>query len=41
MVNSTFVKRTKEKLLPEPTGISYAIPIRHALKLLQANGLIR
>jgi len=41
MVNSTFVKRTKEKLLPEPTGISYAIPIRHALKLLQEKGLAR
>ena len=40
VVNSTFVKRTKEKLLPEPTGITYAIPIRHARKLLQKKGLI-
>ena len=40
MVNSAFVKRTKEKLLSEPTGISYAIPIGYARKLLQQEDLI-
>jgi S1-C subfamily serine protease len=40
VVNSVFVKGTKEKILREPTGISYAIPIRHAKALLGKIGLL-
>ena len=36
IVNSVFVKTTKERILVEPSGISYAIPIRYAKALLEA-----
>ncbi len=36
IVNSVFVKTTKERILNEPSGISYAIPIRYAKALLEA-----
>ncbi len=35
IVNSTFVKRSKEYALTAPSGISYAIPITHAQRLLE------
>lgn len=35
IVSSVFVKASKESVLSEPSGISYAIPIRHALALLR------
>jgi S1-C subfamily serine protease len=34
ILSSTFVKETKEKILSDPSGISYAIPIRHLNVLL-------
>jgi S1-C subfamily serine protease len=34
VVNSVFVKGTKEALLKHPSGISYAIPVRYVRKLL-------
>lgn len=34
VVSSVFVKESKEKLLQDPSGIAYAIPIRHAIPLL-------
>ncbi len=39
ILNSTFVKETKERALSEPTGISFAIPVVYLHKLLQKQGL--
>lgn len=35
IINKVFVQETKENLLTKPSGISYAIPIRHAEGLLK------
>ncbi len=35
IVNSVFVKDTKERVLQDPSGITYATPIRHAKALLK------
>ncbi len=35
IINKVFVQGTKENLLSQPSGISYAIPIRHAEALLK------
>lgn len=35
VINSVYVKRTKEKILQDPSGITYAIPIRHARALMR------
>lgn len=35
IVSIVFVKDSKERVLQDPSGISYAIPIRHAVKLLE------
>jgi serine protease Do len=35
VVSMAFVKRTKESALSEPSGISYAVPIKYAIQLLQ------
>ncbi len=34
VINSVFVKASRESALSQPTGISYAIPIRHAIELM-------
>lgn len=34
VVNMVFVKSTKENVLSEPSGISYAIPVRHLREML-------
>ncbi len=39
VLNSVFVKDTKESVLENPSGISYAIPVQYAKKLLQEAGL--
>jgi serine protease Do len=39
VVNSVFVKSTKESVLSSPSGISYAIPVRYIKDLLRAKGL--
>lgn len=39
IINSVFVKETKEKVLENPSAIAYAIPVRHALALLAAAGV--
>lgn len=39
IVSSVFVKETKEKILQDPSAISYAIPIRYAKALLTQAGL--
>lgn len=40
VLNSVFVKDTKESVLENPSGISYAIPVFYAHKLLREAGLI-
>ncbi len=35
VVNSVFVKGSKESVLSQPSGISYAIPVRHLRELLE------
>lgn len=35
IVNLVFVKESKENILKEPSGIAYAIPVRHARELLR------
>lgn len=39
LVNSVFIKGTKERALRNPSGITYATPIRHAKALLAKLGL--
>ncbi len=39
VVNSTFIKSTKEKVLSEPSGITYAIPSGFVRQILIENGL--
>ncbi len=40
IINKVFVQESKENLLSNPSGISYAIPIEHARKLLEKQRLI-
>lgn len=35
IINSTFVQRTRETVLSNPSGISYAIPVRYIQRLLR------
>ncbi|CAA9892288.1 Serine protease [Candidatus Methylobacter favarea] len=39
VINKVFVQESKENLLSNPSGISYAIPINHLDKLLKDKGL--
>lgn len=39
VVNSVFVKGTKESVLSSPSGISYAIPVKYVESLLKKNGI--
>ncbi|MFQ5773767.1 MAG: serine protease [Kiloniellaceae bacterium] len=39
IVNSVFVKETKERVLQDPSGIAYAVPVRYAKALLKKIGL--
>lgn len=39
VINKVFVKEGRENVLAKPSGISYAIPIEHARKLLKQVGL--
>lgn len=41
IVNSVFVKDTKERILQDPSGITYATPIRHARALIESLNLAR
>lgn len=41
VINSVFVKGTKESVLSDPSGIAYAIPSRHVLDLLRRAGLVQ
>ncbi len=40
IVNKVFVKESKENMLSKPSGITYAIPIRHLNDLLIKNNLM-
>lgn len=40
VLNSVFVKDTKESVLERPSGISYAIPARHVRELMLEAGLL-
>lgn len=40
VLNSVFVKETKESVLKSPSGISYAIPARYAKQLIESAGLM-
>jgi S1-C subfamily serine protease len=39
IVNMALVKGSRESALSSPTGISYAIPVKHLLALLAETGL--
>ncbi len=39
VINKVFVKQTKENVLKDPSGITYAVPIRHARQMLRRAGL--
>jgi serine protease Do len=41
VLNSVFIKETKESLLERPSGISYAIPVEHVAALLRLAGNTR
>ena len=41
IISSVYVKRSKERVLQEPSGISYAIPIRYARALLRRVGVLK
>ncbi|MDR1425218.1 MAG: serine protease [Azoarcus sp.] len=38
IINMVFVKTTKENILSQPSGISYAIPVEYVRRLLEKNG---
>jgi serine protease Do len=40
VINKVFIKESKESVLQKPSGITYAIPSKHIIKLLQKNKLI-
>lgn len=37
VINKVFVQQTKEAVISNPSGITYAIPVRHLRKLMQDN----
>ncbi len=39
VINKVFVKETKEKVLENPSGITYAIPVKHVKELLKSSGV--
>lgn len=41
IVSSVFVKETKEQVLSNPSGITFAVPIRHTRDLLRGIGALR
>ncbi|MFT7573417.1 MAG: serine protease Do [Paracoccaceae bacterium] len=41
IVSSVFIKSSKEKALSDPSGITYAIPIDYAIRMLKKAGLLK
>lgn len=39
VINKVFVQGTKEAAITNPSGITYAIPVKHVRELLKANGV--
>ncbi|MGH7887156.1 MAG: S1 family peptidase [Candidatus Binatia bacterium] len=39
IINKVFVQQTKENVIQQPSGISYAIPIKHLQELLKKSGI--
>lgn len=39
VINKVFVQQTKEGVISNPSGITYAIPVKHVLQLLEKNGI--
>jgi S1-C subfamily serine protease len=39
IINKVFIQQTKESSIQRPSGISYAIPIKHLQELLKKNGI--
>lgn len=39
ILNATFIKSTREKVITDPSGIAYAIPVGFIRQLLMANGV--
>lgn len=41
IINSTYVKQSKESVFTRPSGVTFAIPISHALRLMRRVGLVK
>lgn len=41
IISSVYVKESKENVLRDPSGVTYAVPIRHVVALLRAKGVIK
>ena len=39
IINKVFVQETKEAVISKPSGISYAIPVKYLIELLQENNI--
>ena len=39
VINKVFVQQSKEGVITNPSGITYAIPIKHVIELLDKNGI--
>ena len=39
IINKVFVQQTKRSAIQQPSGISYAIPIKHLQELLKKSGI--
>jgi len=37
VINKVFVQKTKENVMSHPSGITYAIPVKHVIELLEKN----
>ena len=39
VINKVFVKKTKESAITSPSGITYAIPVKHVYALAEKHGI--
>lgn len=40
VINKVFVQQSKEGVISNPSGITYAIPVKHVIELLEKNNLL-
>jgi S1-C subfamily serine protease len=40
VINKVFVQKTKEGVITNPSGITYAIPVKHVIELLEKNNIV-